>query len=639
MKKNFYLDKIQSPEDLNELSIDALTDLCSEIRNRIIKVLSVNGGHLSSNLGIVELSVALHYVFDSPFDKFIFDTSHQSYPHKLLTGRNNRFDTIRKYKGLCGFTNPKESLHDHFYAGHAGTAFSLALGMAKSRDLLDEDNHVVPILGDASLTCGLTLEALNNIPNDLKKFIVVLNDNKMSISESVGNIKNILSRLLSHPRSNKVYQEIQLLLSKIPGYGQKLAKQGQKVTESLKNLVSPAAFFEQFGLTYVGPIDGHDLKKLIDTFKSIKDLKKPLIIHVMTIKGKGMPVAIENPTTYHGVKPFDIESGKFLTNSSGSITFPKIFGKHLMKMMEKNQQLIVVNPATPAGSCLSAIMEKYPKRCLDVGIAEGHAVTFAAGLSKINDIKVICNIYATFSQRAFDNIFHDVCLQELPVVFTLDRAFISGPDGCTHHGIYDISFFSSMPNMIIAQPRNGHILKELLESSISWEQPGVIRYPNMPTEDLDTPVNERKLGKGEILSPGSDLAIISLGHMNGLALEVKKLLKKDGINPTIVDPVFIKPLDAELFYELLSTHKNIVTLEEHSLTGGLGSMINQFIMKNELNQNVRVLNLGIPDTFVQHGKNNLLYKELGLDLESIYSQIINFFEIKKVSKNDHSLVS
>jgi len=639
MKTSTYLDQIQSPDDLKELTVDSLTDLCDEIRTRIIKVLSVNGGHLSSNLGIVELSVALHHVFDSPFDKFIFDTSHQSYPHKLLTGRNNRFDTIRKYKGLCGFTNPKESIHDHFYAGHAGTAFSLALGMAKSRDLLDESNHVIPILGDASLTCGLTLEALNNIPNDLKKFIVVLNDNKMSISESVGNIKNILSRLLSHPRSNKVYQEIQLLLSKIPGYGEKLAKQGQKITESLKNLVSPAAFFEQFGLTYVGPIDGHDLKKLIDTFKSIKDLKKPHVIHVMTTKGKGMPVAIENPTTYHGVKPFDIESGKFLTNSSASITFPKVFGKHLMKMMEENTKLVVVNPATPAGSCLNAVMEKFPQRCLDVGIAEGHAVTFAAGLSKLKNIKVICNIYATFSQRAFDNIFHDVCLQELPVVFTLDRAFISGPDGCTHHGVYDISFFSSMPNMVIAQPRNGHVLKELLESSISWEQPGVIRYPNLPTEELDITVKERKLGKAEILSPGSNLAIISLGHMNNLALKVKELLKKDNINPTIVDPIFVKPLDTELFYELLSTHKNIVTLEEHSLTGGLGSMVNQFIVKNELNQNVNVLNLGIPDTFVQHGKNDELYKELGLDLESIYSKIINFFEIKKVSKNDHSLIS
>jgi 1-deoxy-D-xylulose-5-phosphate synthase len=642
MKTNFILDQILSPEDIKHLSVKELTQLCDDIRKKIIEVLSIKGGHLSSNLGIVELSVALHFVFNSPFDKFIFDTSHQSYTHKLLTGRCKSFDTIRQYKGLCGFTHPKESSHDHFYAGHAGTAFSLALGMAKSRDLSSDDNHVIPILGDASLTCGLTLEALNNIPNDLKKFIVVLNDNKMSISESVGNIKNILSRLLSHPKSNKIYQEIQLILSKIPGYGEKLAKQGQKVTESLKNLVSPAAFFEQFGLTYVGPIDGHDVKKLVDTFKSIKNLKKPLIIHVMTIKGKGMPVAIENPTAYHGVKPFDIESGKFLSNNSSSITFPKIFGKHLLKMMENDLKLTVVNPATPAGSCLSAAMKKYPQRCLDVGIAEGHAVTFAAGIAKLKKSKVICNIYATFSQRALDNIFHDVCLQDIPVIFTLDRAFISGPDGCTHHGIYDISFFSSMPNMVITQPRNGYILKELLESSFSWNTPVVIRYPNLPTEEEEnTPIRLRSLGKADILSFGSDYLIISLGHMNTVALKVKEYLEEYDIKPTIVDPVFIKPLDEKLFYELLKTHNNIITLEEHSLTGGLGSMINQFIIKHGLNQNLKILNLGIPDIFIQHGKNDIIYQDLGLDAISVCNRIVNFFEINQPVniKNDHSLIS
>ncbi|MGD2169685.1 MAG: 1-deoxy-D-xylulose-5-phosphate synthase [Chlamydiota bacterium] len=631
------LNTIHSPSDIQSLPIASLEKLCTEIRQRIIEVLSVNGGHLSSNLGTVELTVALHYVFNSPYDKFIFDTSHQSYPHKLLTGRNPRFNEIRKYKGLCGFSHPKESAHDHFYAGHAGTAFSLGLGMAKNRELLKTDEHIIPILGDASLTCGLTLEALNNIPGDLKNFIVVLNDNKMSISENVGNIKNILSRILSHPISNKLYEEINSILSKFPGLGKQLAKQGQKVTESIKNLVSPAAFFEQFGLSYVGPIDGHDVKKLVDRFNSVKHYNRPILMHVMTVKGKGMPIASENPTAYHGVKPFDKTSGKFLTTSSSSTTFPKIFGKEILKMAQKDPSIVVVNPATPAGSCLTEMRKQLPERCLDVGIAEGHAVTFAGGLAKSKKLKVICNIYATFLQRALDNIFHDVCLQELPVVFTIDRASISGPDGCTHHGIYDISFLSAMPNMVIAQPRNGMLLKELMHSSFTYDRPVAIRYPNLVTQvEEDAPVQHRDLARADVLSKGESLVIIGLGHMSYKALEIKKILSSYGVNPTIIDPVFVKPLDADLFLDIFSTHSNVVTIEEHSVNGGLGSAINKFIINNNMTN--QILNIGIPDTFVQHGKNEDLYKEIGLDVESITERILKFFDLKKKSY-DYSPVS
>ncbi|PIS00906.1 MAG: 1-deoxy-D-xylulose-5-phosphate synthase [Chlamydiae bacterium CG10_big_fil_rev_8_21_14_0_10_35_9] len=631
------LNTIHSPSDIQSLPIASLEKLCTEIRQRIIEVLSVNGGHLSSNLGTVELTVALHYVFNSPYDKFIFDTSHQSYPHKLLTGRNPRFNEIRKYKGLCGFSHPKESIHDHFYAGHAGTAFSLGLGMAKNRELLKTDEHIIPILGDASLTCGLTLEALNNIPGDLKNFIVVLNDNKMSISENVGNIKNILSRILSHPISNKFYEEINSILSKFPGLGKQLAKQGQKITESIKNLVSPAAFFEQFGLSYVGPIDGHDVKKLVDKFNSVKHYNRPILMHVMTVKGKGMPIASENPTTYHGVKPFDKSSGKFLTTSSSSTTFPKIFGKEILKMAQKDPSIVVVNPATPAGSCLTEMRKQLPERCLDVGIAEGHAVTFAGGLAKGKKLKVICNIYATFLQRALDNIFHDVCLQELPVVFTIDRASISGPDGCTHHGIYDISFLSAMPNMVIAQPRSGMLLKELMHSSFTYDRPVAIRYPNLVTHvEEDAPVRHRDLAQADVLSQGENLVIIGLGHMSYKALEIKKILSSYGVNPTIIDPVFIKPIDADLFLDVFSTHPKVVTIEEHSVNGGLGSAINKFIINNNMTN--QILNIGIPDTFVQHGKNEDLYKEIGLDVESITERILKFFDLKKKSY-DYSPVS
>ncbi len=595
MSDPLLLNSITNPLVLKTLSFIELENLAKEIRHRIIEVLSINGGHLASNLGSVELTLALHRVFHSPDDKFIWDVSHQTYTHKLLTGRNSRFDKIRQYKGLCGFSHPKESPHDHFYAGHAGTALSLALGVAKNRDLTRRDEYIIPIIGDATLTCGLTLEALNNISRDLKKFIVILNDNAMSISKNVGAITHILSRLLSNPTSNKLYQEIDALVSKIPSYGATLSKQGHKITESLKNLVSPAPFFEQFHLSYIGPIDGHDIKKLVDVFEALKDSNWPVVVHVLTRKGEGMEEAIKNPGSYHGVRPFDKETGKFLPNVINKPTFPKVFGSHLLKMAEKDPSLVAVTPAMSAGSCLDDFMKKFPERCLDVGIAESHAITYSGGIAYGKKMKVVASIYATFLHRAFDNVFHDVCLQELPVVFAIDRAGISGPDGSTHHGIYDIGFLQAMPNMVITQPRNGHVLKELLESSFHWERPTAIRYPNLATEEDDLPIERRELGKAEILSEGEDLLLIGLGHMCYTALKVKEELQAFGINATVLDPVFVKPLDGDLLCRLLLTHQKIVTIEEHSLAAGLGSILNHFLMRQNFN-NVQVLNLGIPET-------------------------------------------
>ncbi len=627
-------------QNLSELTLAELEELATEIRSRIIEVLSTNGGHLSSNLGIVELSIALHRVFDSPKDKFIFDVSHQTYPHKLLTGRGNRFHQIRKYKGLCGFSHPKESEHDHFFAGHAGTAFSLALGVAKTRDLNEGQEHVLPILGDASLTCGLTLEALNNIPKHLGRFIAVLNDNAMSISQNVGNIKHILSRLLSNPLSNRIYQEIQGLVAKVPGYGSKLEKFSQKMTESLKNLVSPATFFEEFNLSYIGPIDGHDIGKLIETFESLKGGTRPVLVHVMTVKGKGMPIAIANPTPYHGARPFDLCSGKFLPSPTQKPTFPKIFGRHLLKMATEDPDLVCITPAMPAGSCLDEFMQKYPNRCLDVGIAEGHAVTFAGGMALGKRKKVVVCIYATFLQRAFDNLFHDICMQELPVVFALDRSFISGPDGSTHHGIYDISFLNAMPNMIISQPRDGHVFKELLESSFDWGKPCAIRYPNLETDEPEAPLQKRVPGQGEILAQGQELLLIGLGHTCQTAMKVREQLLLKGITATVVDPVFIKPLDVELFSRLLSTHPLIATIEEHSLNGGMGMIINNFLIQNGIRP-VKVLNLGVPDTWVQFGSNTELMRELGLDADSITQRVLQEFftdDHRPISKREEKAI-
>lgn len=620
------LERINEPSDIKALSLDELMLLAEEIRKRIIEVTSVNGGHLSSNLGIVELTLALHRVFDSPRDKFIFDVSHQAYPHKLLTGRNPRFDKIRKTKGLCGFTHPKESPHDHFFAGHAGTALSLALGAAKARDLDQGQEHILPILGDASLTCGLTLEALNNVPKNTGRFIAVLNDNAMSISQNVGNIKLILSRLLSNPTSNRFYQNVQKALAQIPGCGPSLEKLGQKLTESVKNLFSSAPFFEEFNLAYVGPIDGHNLPKLIDTFEALKNTPRPVLVHVMTVKGKGMPIAIANPTPYHGAKPFDLCSGKFLPSPSNKPTFPKIFGRHMLAMADRDPNLVCITPAMTAGSCLDEFMQRYPSRCIDVGIAEGHAVTFAGGLAYQRKKKVVACIYATFLQRAFDNLFQDVCMQELPVVFALDRAFISGPDGSTHHGIYDISFLNAMPNMIIAQPRDGQLLKELLESSFDWNKPAAIRYPNLETEESDAPLQKRVPGKAEILAKGKELLILALGHTCQTALKVRELLLPKGIEATVVDPVFVKPLDAELLLELLASHPYAVTLEEHALNGGMGMIFNHFLVQNGI-RNVEVLNIGVPDMWVQFGSNSDLMRELRLDAESIAERILHEFTL------------
>lgn len=632
------LNTINSPEDIKELSLAQLNQLAGEIRTRIIEVLSINGGHLGSNLGAVELTLALHKVFDSPTDKLIWDVSHQTYSHKLLTGRADRFHQIRQHKGLCGFSHPKESPHDHFHAGHAGTALSLALGVAKNRDLTRRQEYVIPIIGDATLTCGLSLEALNNIPRHLKRFIVILNDNAMSISQNVGAITHILSRILSNPLTNKLYQEIDTIVSKIPSYGATLSKQGHKFTESLKNLVSPAVFFEHYGLSYIGPIDGHDVKKLIDVLEGVKDSQWPVVVHVLTNKGQGMEEAIKNPVSYHGAKPFHRDTGKFLPSTSVKPTFPKVFGTHLLKMAENDPSLLAVTPAMSAGSCLDDFMKKFPDRCLDVGIAESHAITFCGGLAYGRKMKVVASIYGTFLQRALDNLFHDICLQELPVVFAIDRAGLSGPDGATHHGIYDISFLNAMPNMIISQPRNGQVLKELLESAFHWGSPAAIRYPNMTTEESDEPLTYREPGKGDVLAEGSDILIIALGHMNNTALQVRQLLMQKGHSATVMDPVFVKPLDSELICKLLVTHSRIVTIEEHSVMSGLGAILNHFLMSQGYS-NIQVINFGIPEAFIDQGSHADLMNEIGLTPEKITQRIVRQFALSEIPSTKESAIN
>ena len=410
-----------------------------------------------------------------------------------------------------------------------------------------------------------------------------------------------------------------------------LSKQGHKIAESVKNLVSPGAFFEQYGLSYIGPIDGHDVRKLIEVLEGLKDSQWPVVVHILTNKGQGMEEAIKNPVTYHGAKPFNLDTGKFIPSPSVKPTFPKIFGSHLLKMAENDPSLVAVTPAMSAGSCLDDFVKKFPDRCLDVGIAESHAITFCGGIAYGKKMKVVASIYATFLQRAFDNLFHDICLQEIPVVFGVDRAGISGPDGSTHHGIYDLSFLNAMPNMVIAQPRNGHVLKELLESAFTYGRPTAIRYPNMATDEGPEAILPREMGKGEVLAEGKGILIVALGHMNTAALKVRELLAKEGISATVMDPVFVKPLDSELICKLLVTHQRIVTIEEHSAVCGLGSILNHFLMSQGF-YNIQVMNFGIPETFVEHGSNSDLMNELGLTPEKMTQQILRNWADSQVTQ-------
>lgn len=585
------LASIHSPEDIKRLSIKELELLSSEIRHCIIDVMAVNGGHLGSNLGIVELTLALHKVYNSPVDRFIFDVSHQTYPHKILTGRLPQFSTIRQYKGLSGFSHPEESEHDHFFAGHAGTALSLALGVAKARDLNSEDFHVLPIIGDATFTCGLALEGLNNIPSQLSRFTIILNDNNMSISNNVGAITQILGERRQRP----------------------------------------AQFFQQYGLNYIGPIDGHNIADLLPVLESLRNNKRPTILHVVTVKGKGLEIAEANPIPWHGCSPFDKVTGKKSGKTPSKANFPQIFGKHLLKMADLDPTIITVTPAMPLGSCITPLMEKYPERCIDVGIAEGHAVTYCGAIASEPNTKVVCSIYATFLQRAFDNLFQDVCLQQSPVVFALDRAGIATGDGATHHGIYDIAFLSTMPNMVICQPRDGHVLKELMESAFDWNQPTAIRYPNIAIDEPDLPIQKRMLGKGEILARGTDVALIALGHMAEIAFEVRQLLAKEGISATIIDPVFIKPLDTELLTNIFMSHPYIATIEEHAVNGGMGTILNTFAIRNGFS-NIQIRNFGIPDVYIHQGNHKEMLASIGLDPESIAQQIIKDYAECSTSK-------
>jgi 1-deoxy-D-xylulose-5-phosphate synthase len=608
------LERIKSPKDIKELSISDLYSLCKDIRERILEVVSRNGGHLAPSLGAVELIVALHYVFDSPKDKLIFDVGHQAYAHKLLTGRKDRFDTLRQKGGLSGFLKRSESEHDAFGAGHASTSLPAALGFAVARDLERENYEVVAIIGDGTLTSGSSWEALNNIGHLKKKVIVALNDNEMSISKSIGAISEYLSRIRTELSYLKIKEDLEFILRRIP-LGLPLWESLQKLKEAVKHIFIPGMIFEELGFTYLGPIDGHNLEALIEILQRAKNLPGPTLVHILTKKGKGYPPAETNPEKFHGVPPFDLKTGE-VTEPSFPPTYTEVFADSLISLAEKDERIIAITAAMPLGTGLSSFARRFPNRFFDVGMGEACAVTFAAGLA-CRGFKPVVAIYSTFLQRAYDMIIHDVCLQNLPVVFAIDRAGIVGGDGATHQGLFDIAYLFPIPNLVISAPANEWELASLLKTALNASCPFAIRYPR--TRGIGVPYDNPQIlpiGKGEVRREGEDLCIIALGTMVHSAEMAVDMLEKEGIKATLINPRFVKPIDEELILSFTQRIKRVLVVEEGILQGGFGSQIAHLLLSKGLSD-VRIKLMGI-EGFVEQGEREELLQLFRLTPEGIY---------------------
>ncbi len=612
------LDSINSPKDLKQLSRQQLTQLSDEIKNRILEVVSKNGGHLGGPLGVIELTLALHYIFDAPTDKIVLDTGHQSYPHKLVTGRNKDFHTLRQYNGICGFCNIFESEYDAFGAGHASTSISAALGMAKARDYKKEDHKVIAVIGDGAITAGLAFEGLNNAGASKSDIIIILNDNRMSISPNVGAISNYLSKIVLKQGYFKLRMGTKNLLAKAGVKEQELMKifWAQERLRTLGN--NEGVFFESLGFQYYGPIDGHSFEELIPALQNIKNLKGPVLLHVKTEKGRGYEFAESDADKFHGMSPFDISNGKKHPSSSAKITYTEAFANSLIKIAEKDEKIVAISAAMKSGTGLSKFERRFPERTIDVGIAEQHAVTFAAGLA-ISGMRPVCAIYSTFMQRAYDMIIHDVALQNLPVIFALDRAGLVGDDGPTHNGPFDIAYLRNIPNMTVMIPKDENELQHMLYTATNINGPSSIRYPrgNGIGIETDTEMKRLEIGKAEIIKEGNDLLIIGVGPILYDAISACNELN---VNAAIINARFAKPLDEKLILDYASKFKKIITLEEGTINGGLGSAITELLNDNGLKADVK--RIGIPDKFIEHGKPDIQKKLAGIDKESIKKAIL-----------------
>ncbi|MBT1070270.1 1-deoxy-D-xylulose-5-phosphate synthase [Geobacter chapellei] len=615
-----YLSHIDSPADLKKLKPEQLPALAEEIRHFLLQTVSETGGHLGSNLGTVELSIALHYCFDSPNDKIIWDVGHQAYTHKILTGRRDRFNTQRQYKGLSGFPKRSESEHDAFGVGHSSTSISAGLGMAAAASLAGTRNHAIAVIGDGSLTGGMAFEALNQAGHLKKNLIVILNDNEMSISKNVGAFSSFISRKLTGRYFRDLKKEMQGLLLNIPAIGTDILHFARRAENSLKGFLTPGSLFEALGFDYLGPLEGHNLEQLVEVFNNINELDGPLLVHVMTTKGKGYKPAEETPHKYHGVGAFDIATGKGAPKPAVK-SYTDVFGETIVQLAEQDPQVVGITAAMPDGTGLNIFAERFPDRFFDVGIAEQHAMTFAAGLAA-DGFRPVTAIYSTFLQRAYDQVFHDICLQKLPVTIAMDRAGVVGDDGPTHHGVFDYSFLRHLPGLTIMAPKDENELRHMLSTAVNSGAPMALRYPRGAGYGvtMDAELKTLEIGKGELLLEGDDLCIVAIGSTVYPALQAAELLKQQGIKAGVVNARFVKPLDTELILSVARTTGCIVTVEENALQGGFGSAVLELLSDNGL-QDVRVKRLGIPDYYVEHGSQAQLRKDLGIDAEGIAASV------------------
>ena len=619
------LEKINSPADLKKLKPEQLPALAQEVRQFLLETVSNTGGHLGSNLGTVELTIALHYCFDSPQDKIIWDVGHQAYTHKILTGRREQFHTQRQYQGISGFPKRSESEHDAFGVGHSSTSISAGLGMAAAADLAGTKNHAIAVIGDGSLTGGMAFEALNQAGHLKKNLIVILNDNEMSISKNVGAFSSFISRKLTGRYFRDLKKEMQGLLVNIPAIGTDILHFARRAENSLKSFLTPGSLFEALGFDYLGPLDGHDLLHLVEVFTNINELDGPLLVHIMTTKGKGYKPAEDTPHKYHGVGAFDIATGKGAPKAAVK-SYTDVFGETIVQMAEQDPKIVAITAAMPDGTGLNTFAERYPARFFDVGIAEQHAMTFAAGLAA-DGFRPVTAIYSTFVQRAYDQVFHDICLQQLPVTIAMDRAGLGGDDGPTHHGVFDLSFLRHLPGITLMAPKDENELRHMLKTAVYSGAPMALRYPRGAGYgvELDAELKTLEIGKGELLAEGSDLCIIAIGSSVYPALQAAESLKQKGISAGVINARFVKPLDADLIISAARTTGRIITVEENALQGGFGSAVLELLFDNSL-QDVKVKRVGIPDRYIEQGSQAQLRKDLGIDADGIAAAAEQFLK-------------
>lgn len=612
------LEKINQVGDIKQIPPEEYDTLAEEIRHFLVEKISRSGGHLASNLGVVELTMALHLCFDFPKDKVVWDVGHQSYTHKLLTGRKSGFDELRKYGGMSGFPKRKESDCDCFDTGHSSTSISAGIGLVAARDLQDGDEHVISVIGDGALTGGMAYEALNNASRLKRNFIIILNDNNMSIAENVGGMSEYLNGLRTNEAYTNFKTGVEQSLSRIPG-GSHLANQLKKTKSGIKQLFIPGMLFENMGITYLGPVDGHDIGKLQDILNKAKKVKGAVLVHVLTRKGNGYVPAERHPARFHGAEPFDIETGLPL-NKKKKANYQDVFSTCMVKLGQRNEKVVAITAAMPDGTGLKRFKNIYPDRFFDVGIAEGHAVTFAAGLAA-GGMRPIFAVYSSFLQRAYDQVLHDVCIQNLPVVFAIDRAGLVGSDGETHQGIFDLSYLSSIPNMHIMAPKNKWELSDMLKYAVEFDGPIALRYPRGEAYDgLKEYRRPIEYGKSEVIYEEEDIALLAVGNMVKIAEQVRKNLKEIGYSCTLVNARFVKPIDTEVLDMLSADHKLLVTMEENVRSGGYGEKVMDYVVEQELP--VKLLNISLPDEYVEHGNVALLYEEVGIDAQTVTKRII-----------------